>query len=468
MKTIKPLIIYSKSGNKYFYDDVSQLIVGITNEEEDAWIHSIEEGAPLNESAVPDRIMRMSNNVPLFQRSIVKINPDPIIHNKLQVGTRQLILEVTDSCNLRCKYCIFSDHYSQTHSYGNHYMSFDTAKKIIDFYFEHNIKALKSNPFVAPAITFYGGEPLLNFSVIKKVVYYVKEQYSNIFPTIEFGITTNGVLLKEDVIQFLTAENFLIVVSLDGDRDNHDRNRVTEKKEGSYDTVITNLKILDQYDEKNRNPYILAVVYDFHDSLESRVASLLKTISSEDKIGRFNFVDNHNCDYYTDISSKKHNITNFYNDIWNLFITSDPNSSKYRLVEKILSGFFVGVKSRRQSTPRLMRGACVVGLDKLFVSWDGTFYACEKVSQGYALGNVESGFDIDMIKKQVEIFNVINEEYCFSCSYSNLCGICIKHLETSNSSSFKLSQDTCLQQKKNVEDYLQLYISTLEREHQHG
>lgn len=91
-----------------------------------------------------------------------------------------------------------------------------------------------------PGICFYGGEPFLNFPLIKEVVEYVK-QIDN--ETI-FYITTNGTLLNSEIIDFLTENNILITFSLDGFKENHDRNRVYENGRPTFDTIINNINKL--------------------------------------------------------------------------------------------------------------------------------------------------------------------------------------------------------------------------------
>nr|WP_237076397.1 MULTISPECIES: radical SAM protein [unclassified Neglectibacter] len=144
-----------------------------------------------------------------------------------------LLLQVTQNCNLRCEYCTYSGkYYNRTHS-TNH-MSFEVASQSVDFFME---RAKDKNSVV---IGFYGGEPLLEFELIKRVVSYVEENYGE--KKVSYGMTTNGTLLTEDVVTFLIEKHFNIIISLDGPKDQHDKYRRFVSGKGSFDVVMENMQ----------------------------------------------------------------------------------------------------------------------------------------------------------------------------------------------------------------------------------
>jgi uncharacterized protein len=118
-------------------------------------------------------------------------------------GFRQLILEITTACNFRCRYCTYSDNYEFTRSHGFDNMSVGTAQKAIDYYFKNYEVVAERNPTRVPVISFYGGEPLFNFPLVKHVVSYVKKQYKKYEESVSFHITTNGYLLLYENTRFL-------------------------------------------------------------------------------------------------------------------------------------------------------------------------------------------------------------------------------------------------------------------------
>ncbi len=146
---------------------------------------------------------------------------------------KALCLHICHDCNLRCGYC-FADE-GAYHS-AREMMSLDTAKAAIDFLIENsgNRKVLETD--------FFGGEPLMNFEVVKKTVGYAKAEAEKRGKKFLFTTTTNGLLLDDEKIAFLNAEMENVVLSLDGRREVHDAVRKTVTGKGSFDLVIDKIK----------------------------------------------------------------------------------------------------------------------------------------------------------------------------------------------------------------------------------
>ena len=146
---------------------------------------------------------------------------------------KALCLHICHDCNLRCRYC-FAD--EGAYHAKREFMSPETAKKAIDFLIRNSgdRKVLETD--------FFGGEPLMNFDVVKETVYYAKEEAAKRGKKFLFTLTTNGLLLKDDIAEFLNAEMENVVLSLDGRKEVHDAVRKTANGKGSFDLVIENLK----------------------------------------------------------------------------------------------------------------------------------------------------------------------------------------------------------------------------------
>ena len=165
-----------------------------------------------------------------------------IIEQYLENRMRQLTLQVTQQCNLRCKYCAYSGIYKNNRTHNSRRMNWDTAKKAIDFFFKRN-KSLSDI-----VVGFYGGEPLLEFELMKKCVEYAKSK--NEGKRIKFNITTNGTLLSDEVVDFLVKENFSVSISLYGNAETHDINRKFSNGEGSFSLILKNIeRIKERYPE---------------------------------------------------------------------------------------------------------------------------------------------------------------------------------------------------------------------------
>lgn len=142
---------------------------------------------------------------------------------------KALCLHVAHACNLACSYCFAS----QGHYQGEAaLMSLETGKKALDFLVRSSGKRRHLE------VDFFGGEPLLNWEMVKQVVAYGRELEKRHDKVFRFTLTTNGVLLNDEVMDFCNREMQNVVLSLDGRKEVHDRFRVNHKGEGSYDLVV--------------------------------------------------------------------------------------------------------------------------------------------------------------------------------------------------------------------------------------
>ena len=133
------------------------------------------------------------------------------ICQQIDQNLTQLILEVTQRCNFRCKYCIYNSTYDGNHNFSSSDMDWDTAKQAIDYLFDHSSK--RENIY----LTFYGGEPLLKFDLIKQCTDYAQQQAELKGRNLYFNLTTNLSLMTEEIANYLAAiPHFSIAVSIDG------------------------------------------------------------------------------------------------------------------------------------------------------------------------------------------------------------------------------------------------------------
>ena len=155
-----------------------------------------------------------------------------------ETGLGSIALLVAQECNMSCIYC-----YGQGGSYGGGgMMSEETAFKAVDWLMENSKKAERVN------VSFFGGEPLLNFPLIRKVVEYAKDAAHGKGKKVTFSITTNATLLTDEIISFMSQEKIYPLVSFDGPREIQNRQRPFKDGRGSYETVRANIvKLLDVY-----------------------------------------------------------------------------------------------------------------------------------------------------------------------------------------------------------------------------
>ena len=142
---------------------------------------------------------------------------------------KALCLHVAHTCNLNCAYCFAS----QGKYHGDRaLMSFEVGKRALDFLIEN------SGHRTNLEVDFFGGEPLMNWDVVKQLVAYARTQEEPHHKKFRFTLTTNGMLIDDDVIDFANREMSNVVLSLDGRKEIHDRLRVDYAGKGSYDRIV--------------------------------------------------------------------------------------------------------------------------------------------------------------------------------------------------------------------------------------
>lgn len=142
---------------------------------------------------------------------------------------KALCLHIAHTCNLNCEYCFAS----QGKYHGDRaLMSFEVGKRAIDFLIEN------SGSRVNLEVDFFGGEPLMNFDVVKQIVAYARSIEKEKKKNFRFTLTTNGMLVDDDVIEFANKECHNVVLSLDGRKEVHDHLRKTVSGKGSYDIIV--------------------------------------------------------------------------------------------------------------------------------------------------------------------------------------------------------------------------------------
>ena len=165
-----------------------------------------------------------------------------LLQSVLQSVVKALCIHVAHDCNLRCKYC-FADT-GEFHG-GRSLMSAEVGKKAIDFVINNsgNRKNIE--------IDYFGGEPLMNFGVVKEITEYAKEEAKKHGKNFRFTVTTNGVLLNDDIKQYINENMSNVVLSIDGTKETNDRMRYRVDGSGSYDTIVP--KFQDLAESRNHN-----------------------------------------------------------------------------------------------------------------------------------------------------------------------------------------------------------------------
>jgi uncharacterized protein len=351
-----------------------------------------------------------------------------LIEQYIYTRMKQLTLQVTQQCNLRCAYCAYSGQYLNQRTHSSKRMSLETAIQAIDFFLDHNSELSEVT------IGFYGGEPLLEFDLMKQCTEYAKSKVEG--KKVNFNITTNGTLISDEVADFFAENDFILNISLDGSKEEHDINRKFANGEGSFDTIIANIKKMrDRYPEYARKISIATTINPHID------LSCVMEYFSTDEVFRdrsimFNAVNEK--DYLGDLTydQKYYNVRN-YEYIKMLFSLAGKLDEKYvsPLVSRAKGTFDQkqkGIVSRTILTPKAHHGGpCLPGVKRLFVRTDGALFPCERINElleFFKIGTLEDGLDIEKIRNILNI-GKLTENECKNCWSLRQCTLCSAQIE---------------------------------------
>ncbi|QNU67333.1 Cys-rich peptide radical SAM maturase CcpM [Ruminiclostridium herbifermentans] len=381
----------------------------------------------------------------------------------LQSKLGMITLQVTQQCNLRCKYCAYSGEYdNRIHS--NKRLSFETAKKGIDFLFEHSYNSEQVG------VGFYGGEPLLEFELIKKCIEYSEANSEG--KELIFSITTNGTLLTKTVVEYLCSHNVSLVISLDGPKNVHDKNRrFAGKDKGSFDIVMKNVEAIKKEFPEYYKKIIFSVVIDPLNDF-SCVNEFFTTYDTIKDLHTLPSMINQN---YLKHDIKRNNdfSTKYGYEMFKVLLSKLGRLNK-SYSSTILENYYFQLKrdmfeNRSNNDNRLPEkghpsGPCVPGGTRLFMDVNGFLYPCERVSESSSvmrIGHIESGFDV---KKCFELLNIgkITEEACKNCWAFRFCTSCCAIADNLTGLSAEKKLSHCRSIKFNTELLLKDYCTLSE------
>ncbi|OPX77971.1 MAG: molybdenum cofactor biosynthesis protein A [Methanosaeta sp. PtaB.Bin039] len=382
-------------------------------------------------------------------KNIQTFTESDIRYSVLKFGLLRLTLCITEDCNFMCKYCAYSDFYKYTRRPSDKYMKFSIAKKAIDYYFSLLDEGKRYNPLRRPAIGFYGGEPLLNFKLIKDLVDYIENEYKD-HKTI-YTITTNGSLLDKEKANWLMKFKFIIDVSLDGPEEEHDRLRVYTNGNGTFRDVMKNVSsiMIEGYQEIGCLP-----VFDWRSNLFKREEFFNRQDVPRVQ-GAFPVDDVEGCSYYQQFTEEEflafmeqfERARNFY------FMNLDHHRHRKKTT---LFDDLIGQAPRRALFRSIsiyphhplmpFTGACIPGR-KIFVDVNGFYHLCEKVNSDFPIGNVNEGLNFKKIYKLIVNYNSCMDK-CPECGVARRCNFCYKSFATDK--DFLHSSTVCKEVESNM------------------
>lgn len=358
-----------------------------------------------------------------------------------------LTLVVTEQCNLRCTYCPYSAGISnkyRKHSSKN--MSMDVANMAVDFF----LRGAEDGS----ALGFYGGEPFLNFELIKHVVSRVKKETPL---NINFTVTTNLNYFSEEIARFLHENKILMVVSLDGPQQIHDEFRKKVDGRGSFNTVIKNLNFI-----RENYPDYFSVYVTSNTVITSHI--------NLDSIEYFfsNFAPRFSYSSFT--SAKQIDPKNIYSTNeevegirnW-IFEKMCSLSGHEQLRECVLLPGLIHKRIMALEKPYVLDKTmlipfktCIPG-NKILVNVDGSLSICEKC-ESLQIGHVSTGINFKKTKQLIFDWNELLGNNCLNCWAVGFCKTCYISAWNGKELNTNLLNSYCTSFKRGILKWLEVYL----------
>jgi uncharacterized protein len=383
-----------------------------------------------------------------------------------------LILNVTERCNFRCKYCSYDGRHEGRPAHSSKEMAWPVAKQAIDEFLPYTIKT--------PSITFYGGEPLLNIDLIKECVAYAHRTVGD--RKVNFGMTTNGWLLTEDVADYLVAEDFSLSISVDGPQEMHDRYRRTVEDRPTWSRVAQNLRAFLDRHPKYTSHMLLAVTLVPPLDVEAVDAFFQTTdLLRRGMSLQVNVADLHGAqeDMFGDLTIRNYHALRhrFLEDLAGGYINGRTQDRRHtfarRLFEKDLlhfrKRFQMGesVHARRHfADVYCALSNCIPGGRRTFVGTEGAYWPCERVPQSeyMRIGQVGQGLDVPKIHRLLQEWVDMSKNQCQTCWCLRGCNVgCMASINNGDRPTPELKQRSCQSHRQEHHELLTDYCRVLEK-----
>ena len=345
-----------------------------------------------------------------------------------------LCLQVTRRCNFNCRYCLYTNEHGIERIHENRDMTWETAKKALDYLYNHSCDA------ESIGISFYGGEPFLNYKLIKKIVDYCNSSY--ISKSVEYRTTTNGTALNDEIIHFIIKNNFKLAISLDGGKTIQNKHRkLGNTGSDTCDIVLRNINTIRKVSEDYFSKRVSFISVVFDDENGDDVLNFFNNIGVESDRVLLQTASLGGIDYIPTV---------------NYLSKRTPNEG-----DKL----FLNIYANKSEIPENWHhnGPCIPGIKRLFIDTEGLMYPCERIVEHKCLsiGNIYNGVDIS---KVINFMNIgkLSEQDCKSCWAMRFCDLCIANCNDVNKNCLSTEQkkQACYYVKQRTLKLMRKYIDT--------
>ena len=358
---------------------------------------------------------------------------------------KALCLHIAHDCNLACKYCFAEE---GEYKGKRELMSYEVGKKALDFL------VANSGSRKNLEVDFFGGEPLMNFQVVKDLVKYgrsIEEKNNKHF---RFTLTTNGVLLNDEIMEFANENMDNVVLSIDGRKEIHDMMRPFPSGDGSYDLIVS--KFIKFANSRNQEKYYVRGTFT-HNNLDFskdvlHLADLgFKQISVEPVVAKDT----------DDYAIREEDLPKLYEEYDNLAKEMVERHGTDR--EFNFFHFMIDLEGGPCVYKRL--SGCGSGTEYLAVTPTGDLYPCHQFvgDTDFLMGNVDTGIKNTELQGEFKSCNVYAKKECRNCFARFYCsGGCAANAYNFKGSILENYEVGCKLQKKRIENAIMIKAATSE------
>ncbi len=359
---------------------------------------------------------------------------------------KALCLHIAHDCNLACRYCFAEE--GEYHG-RRALMSFEVGKKALDFLIANSGSRRNLE------VDFFGGEPLMNWQVVKDLVAYGREQEKLHHKNFRFTLTTNGVLLNDEVQKFVNREMSNVVLSIDGRKEVHDRMRPFRGGKGSYDLVLPKFQKL--ADSRNQEKYYVRGTFtkynkDFSKDVLHLADLGFKQISVEPVVGTED----------EEYALKAEDLPELFAEYDRL---AAEMARRYQTDKDFTFFHFMLDLTGGPCVAKRLSG-CGSGTEYLAVTPWGDLYPCHQFvgEEKYRMGNVDEGIIRTDIREEFKKCNVYSKEKCRGCFAKFYCsGGCAANGYKFHGAINETYDISCELERKRVECAIMIKAATAEK-----
>lgn len=433
------------SGAIHVVDDMTYDVIGMFEEHSPEEIIETLKGtyseAELQEAI--EEVQSLKDNEELFTKDayenyIMDFKKRPTV-------VKALCLHIAHDCNLACQYCFAEE--GEYHG-RRALMDYETGKQALDFLVANSGQRRNLE------VDFFGGEPLLNFDVVKQLVAYGRELEKTHDKHFRFTLTTNGVLLNDDIMEFANKEMDNVVLSIDGRKEVHDRMRPFRKGAGSYDLIVPKFQKLAE--SRNQERYYVRGTFTHYNTDFSKdvlhLADLgFKQISVEPVVAQ-------DTDPYAIQEADLPVLFEEYDNLAKEMVRRRRAGENFNFFH-----FMIDLEGGPCVAKRL--SGCGSGTEYLAVTPWGDLYPCHQFvgNEDFLMGNVWDGVKNTEVRDEFKCCNVYAKEKCRNCFARFYCsGGCAANSYNFHGSILDAYDIGCELQKKRVECAIMLKAAEAE------